>query len=315
MAGPGRPKSALPIEELYTPALKGQLDEFRKLIQRKGWSERRAARALGCSATTVNRLLRYDFPGDVTGWCDKMRRLIARENTRRRMPKHPKFVKTSVAERVLEVLKLAHLERAIGLVLGSTGVGKTMAAREYLKKEPDTIYVVAGPGTSARPLLQILAAELGVATQGTILNMRRAIVDACQGSDRLIIVDEGDYMTEAALQTLRIIHDDGGIGLVIVCTPAYLEKMKERHSPTLQQFLGRIAYREAIDEAPPPDLKLIARQFGLGKDALAALIGGSAGSARRCRAALVAAQRTNGGTFSPGGIAEAFEQLMPVTLE
>jgi len=316
MAGPGRPKSRKPLEELYTDPVKRQLGEFRKLMDKKGWSERRGARVLGCSVTVLNRLLRFDYPADPTDWIAKMQRQIRRESLRTHMPVQPDFVSTSVAERVEDVLRLAQVERAVALIMGGTGVGKTMAVQHYCDSEPDAVYVVAGPGASAAALLKVIAGRLAISiSSSSILALRQALVETLGGTDRLLIIDEADYMTESALQSLRIIRDEAGIGLVIVCTPAYLDKLRARRSSTINQFLGRVDYTETVPEAPSADLEMIASQFKLDDDALRVLIDGSCGSARRCRAALVAAQRTNGGEFSAHGIAEAFNQLMPTSLE
>jgi hypothetical protein len=105
--------------------------------------------------------------------------------------------------------------------------------------------------------------------------------------------------------------------MALVGTPAYLERLRARNSPTLDQVLGRIAYCERIDACPDEDLRLIAGQFDLPDPAVDLLVAGAHGSARRLAAAIVAAQRIEdkeGRGFSERGIREAYAQLMPVSL-
>jgi hypothetical protein len=257
-------------------------------------------------------MLSHAYEGRVDAICDTMRRVIRMAALRSQAPDDPPYATTSITQQVIEVLGLAHAEQRIACVLGPTGVGKTMAVERYRQAEPDTIYIVAGPSCSPYALTRQLAEELDIDSANSTYDRRHAIAEALAESDRLLVVDEVDYPGEKTLQCLRLIHDQAGIGMVLIGTLSFLERIRRRKSSTAKQFLGRVAYARRLTECGADDLARIAAPYDLDEEALDALTEGACGQARRACNALVAAQRMAGGDLSARSITRAYESLLPV---
>jgi len=299
------------LSTLYTPERTKIIDDFRRLKARKGWSDEVAARRINCSAGTVNRLLRCVYQtATVPDWVQAMARVIQREEKRREAPPET-YVKTEVGNRVQEAIRIAQLERVITLVLGRSQVGKTMAAQAFCEANPDAIYILAGTLARPRALLQRIAAEAGVGAGGTTFTIRQAVAEALRDTDRVLIIDDADFMKEPTLQTLRVLHDEARVGLVLIGTMAFLQTLRDRRSATIEQVVERIAYHLRITEAPRADLKLIGGAYEVDREALAVLANHSAGSAGRCVRAIRAARRFNGDRLGRTAIEAAFGDLMP----
>ncbi|NLF17010.1 MAG: AAA family ATPase [Lentisphaerae bacterium] len=306
-------ENAPPLEELYTPERRAIIEELIQVKHRRGWTDHSLARRLGASATTLNRLLHCTYrASSVPDWVEAMAKLLVRERRRADETTAVEYAQTQVADQVHDTVRLAQIEQTIALILGASGCGKTTALRRYAADNPECVYVVAGIDATPRAFLAQIAGQLGLATEGSAYSARLAITEALTDTDRVLIIDECDYLTEAVLQALRMVQENAGIGLVLVGTQAYLAKLRGKSSATIAQVLQRISYVVNIVEAPQADLRLIADAYGCDREAGRVLLQRSGGSARRCVQAIRASRRFNGATLSAAGIAEAFNHLMPL---
>lgn len=299
----------------WTKDQKSTVERFSELMERRDWSQPDAAKRLGVSPATLSQMLNHSYEGRVDAICDTMQRVMRHAELRAHAPSDPPYATTSVSEQVIEVLGLAHAERRLACILGPTGVGKTKAVERYRDHEPDTIYVVSGPSCSPYSLTRQLAADLNIDCANSTYDRRIAIAEALADSDRLLVIDEIDYPNEKTLQCLRLIYDQADVGMVLIGTASFLEKIRRRKSSTAQQFLGRVAYARRVHACSDDDLARIAEPYDLDDDALDALAAGACGQARRACNALIAAQRMADGDLSARAIRRAYETLMPVEVE
>jgi len=285
--------------------------EFAAWLDVTGTSQEAAARLLGIAPGTLSPMLAETYVGRVGKICERMIRALTRARLIAAVPQDPPYVTTSVTKQVTDTLVLAHTERRMAMVLGPSGVGKTMAVRRYAEAEPETIYIVAGTESSPWAFMRRLAGLLRVPWHGSTYDMRLACADHLRNSDRLLVVDECDYQPERTLQTIRLIHDDARIGVALVATPAYLKHLRDAKSDTLQQVLGRIAYVAQVAPCCDDDLARIAAPFGLDDAAMDALVEGAHGQARRAVAALAAARRRSNDGITAAAVKRAYQALMP----
>jgi len=295
-------------------------------MQTHGVTQAEAARLCGVSGSTLSQTLSGKYRGNVGRVAAAMARAMDRARARERAPRKPAFAMTSIAEEVFAALETAHTEGVISLVQGESGLGKTEAARRYAEAEPETALITMRPGSSrhrfrgSRTVLLHVARAVGCADQvntatasdGDVLDV---LTHALRGSGRLVVVDEADYMSEAQLQAARMLHDETGVGIVLLATPAMLERLRKYRSGTLQQVLNRIAYVVHLRRCTPDDVERLLHPFGLDAATIDAAARGAAGVTRRLALGIVAAQRyaaRNGGTISARTMARAYSQLMPI---
>jgi DNA transposition AAA+ family ATPase len=300
------------MERLWTDAEKQAVREWAAWCERKELSRTQQAKLLRVSAATLSQMLSFTYAGRADRIVEQMKREVRRWRLEAVAPAPPPYATTSVTEEVVHACAVAHIEHVIVLILGGTGIGKTMGIRRYCEAEPDTILITAGVGCSPWSIEQLLAARLGIAWHGSVAHMRNQIAETLRGSGRLLIVDEIDYVNEPTLQCLRMIHDAAQVGLVLVGTGAYLRKLRARKSATIGQVLGRIRAAIQLDGCSADDLAAILKPFAFSDDALDAVVEGAGGQARRAVACAIAAKRLNGKEITAETVRQAYASLMPL---
>ena len=305
-------KSPEQVAALYTPRAKRVIAAFEGFVDGKLGSRKRGARRLGCNPTTIGRLFRHIYPGNVDGYVARMEEVLRIDELRSRMPDAPPFTEINTTHAVHRTMQIAHRERRIAAVLGGTGVGKTCAVREYANRNEHVAYLVAGCTGSKSVVARRICERLGLETKGRMCRLRDIIIEHLQGTDWLLVVDEIDEVPRQTLRLLREIVDEAHVGLVIIGTESFLQDLRARGNRVINQFLGRVAYVELVPPIGRDDVEAIAEPYGLESAALDVLEQAAEGQARRVVALLVAAQRMNGKQITVRSIRKARRQLMPI---
>jgi len=301
------------VAALYTPDICRKIDGFGHYIKaRLGGSRTKAARLLGCNTTTLSRILRRIYPGDVAAHVDRMMQVLRREMQRERIREDPPHAEISTTRRVDFTMRVAHLERRIAAILGGTGIGKTVAVRQYAEANDHVAYLVAGCTGSKQALARRIAQAVHVPPTYRADTTLDRIVEALTGTDWLLVVDEIDEVPPESLRLLREIHDAARVGIVIVGTEGFLEALRAKGSRVINQFLGRVAYVAHVSGLGRDDVEAIAAPYNLDTEALGVLVETAAGQARRVAMLLVNAQRSNGQQVTAKAIRRARTELMPV---
>ena len=180
------------------------------------------ARASGISTGTVSQVLSRQYPSSPTAHLEAMAAAIERERKRASIPAEIPYTETSVARLIQGVIRRAHEDRDFGIFAGRVGVGKTVALRRYAEDHPGVaLFLEAYPGAGAPVILRMLASRLGtLGRRRTVADLTASLVDTLQPSDRVILVDEAETLTDQALLHLRRISDAARIGIVLAGTPA-----------------------------------------------------------------------------------------------
>lgn len=303
------------LDPLYTERSCEVLERLADWIEaEEARTQTNVAAALGVHQSTLGRLISHTYDGRVGDLVDRIESWLDLQEARAAAPDPPAYVPTAIGDRVMRVLQLTHVEGGMGAVLGPTGVGKTMAARRFVEGTPGTVYLYAGPCASKAALVYELADLLGIATGRSVYAAVQAICDHLAERDRLIIVDEADYLGEDVLHTLRQISDVSHAGLVLIGTEGFLQRLRRRRSTTINQVLGRIRHVERLGQIGEDDLGRILAGYDLSDEAAHALIAGAHGQARRAVAALTAASRIGDGELTQKRIRQAYKSLMPVMI-
>ena len=113
--------------------------------------------------------------------------------------------------------------------------------------------IEAFPGAGAPVVLRYLIERVGaVGQRRTMAEMTAGLVEALRGSDRVILVDEAETLTDQALLHLRRISDAAGVGVVLVGTPGLMGLV---HDPDgkFGQITSRIGFWPPICQAISED--------------------------------------------------------------
>lgn len=157
----------------------------------------------------------------------------------------------------------------LGLVTGLSGVGKTTALREFARshrEEQDVVMLTARREMNVRDLADEIGASLRLCLFGSPHQRIRRIAEALGdrryslGQHRhLIMVDEAENLVNRSIdkvETLRALHDDAGVGVVLCGTPQ-LESLILRgpnRKDTLSQLHSRIGLHWRVPPVEPEDI-------------------------------------------------------------
>ena len=214
-------------------------------------SQADVAKALGCSTSYVSQFIngKFPVPKEELAFAKKMGRFLSREGRRAERLVEAEFVETSIARQVDQMLQDAHDYHHMVLVVGRSGIGKSVAARRYTEVNEGVIYILAGVQIAApRSFLSHLADVLGLAHHLRFGDLFKSVTAKLRDSRRLLIVDEAEFLTgslgERTLDMLRQLWEKTAIGLVFVSNEQFWKRLSaERTAEQMEKFTTRLAAR------------------------------------------------------------------------
>lgn len=253
-------------------------------IQQDGITRAAAARAIGVAEPTFQAWVSGTYTGrndriaaDVRKWLNARREKAV---ARRAVPAAPAFVETPTAEAVMFQLRGAQQMQTIAVVVGAPGIGKTEAIRAYRRASPN-VWVVTGHPSMASPraVLDEMCRVLGLLDNRALHRTHRSIVDRLRGTGALIVVDEANHLTSAALEQIRAIFDEGGIGVALVGNATVLSRLQgagNSRTAEFAQLFRRVGLRLTEDRAHRArlrrDIDALAGAWGVQDDKILRLL-------------------------------------------
>ncbi len=160
---------------------------------------------------------------------------------------------TSVHKKITALIQRAHRDRDIGVFAGSPGIGKTSALVDYAMRVKGTAMVGASRGLGHSTFSHMLAqqCEVEVRRSARADEVTLEIIKAFAGTDRMILADEANYLSDQSLDALRRISDQAGIALMLVGLPDLIARIQG-----IEGRLGQLASRISFW---PPVVRKISR--------------------------------------------------------
>lgn len=214
-------------------------------------SQKQISKEIGISSAVISQFLSGVYNGDNEEIADKILQYVRVAKARQNTIKIPEFCETlHNAEQVLFAASYAHSNNDIALIYGDAGAGKTMALKHYAKMNPGVIYITANASSrTARAMLYLITEALGKTPVGTEFIMMRNLVEMLKGTNRLIIIDEADHLTAHALQSIRNLNDEAGVGLVFSGNDIIKLQMYGRGSLQFDQLRTRIGPKKKVSNS------------------------------------------------------------------
>ena len=177
---------------------------------------------------------------------------VVQQETRALAPTAPGFQMTPSAKAFLDVFAHAQHMVDLAVITGGPGVGKTMAAQAYRARTPNVWLMTAEPCfATPRMLLDDVAETLGVPREYTAQLASRAVVRKLRDSGALLIVDEAQHLSTAALDQLRTIHDLAQVGIVLVGNETIYARLEGgTRTAAFAQLFSRVGFR--LPRGPKP---------------------------------------------------------------
>jgi DNA transposition AAA+ family ATPase len=165
-------------------------------------------------------------------------------------------------------------EKAMGLLVGPPGSGKTTVINSFAKSFNDTVLITARVTMAVKDLLEVIARAISVTVYGGNDQRFKQIAEALKHHPVTLIVDETENLITrtsiSKIEILRQLHDIAGIGVIFCGTPR-LEELIIRGPngrDNLAQLYSRILYRYKLKGISGKEVTKILTQHTTDKAAL-----------------------------------------------
>ena len=211
-------------------------------IAETGITQKQLARELNISDTVLSLFLANSYTGDNQKVIEKVKQYLHIGAVRKALTPNPNYCETLLnTQQITDCLQMAHASNEILLLYGPAGCGKTTALKHYAEHNNGVIYIEADATTGTpRAILLTLLESIGGQPIGSTAQVMKSILNILRGTNRLIIIDEAQHLTERSFDTIRAINDKIGIGLVYSGNPSILKQMYGRREQEFDQLYSRI---------------------------------------------------------------------------
>ena len=236
---------------------KSVLQKLRDFLERKDISINKVAKQIGYSAAVISTYLQGKYTGDIEKLEWAVASFLMRQEEIEAMPKELiPFCPITNADIVFQIARTCHLEQEIGVLVGEAGTGKTKAAKEYSKQNPDVIFIEADLSFTTKVFFRELHKKLGMDGNGGIYDLFTDCVEKLTDSNRLIIIDEAENLPYRALDMVRRLYDKANIGILLIGLPRLIANLRGKRGE-FKQLYSRVGIVMALDEFSESDTKLI----------------------------------------------------------
>ena len=88
----------------------------------------------------------------------------------------------------------------------------------------------------------------------------------------LLVIDDAQYLTLKAMEVIRVIHENAGIGIVFCGNQYVYDRMFGREATQYSQLFSRIGIKKYVSATiPMEDVKEILKDYDISKDCMAFL--------------------------------------------
>ncbi len=246
-------------------------DQIRMLMDSdKRLSQARVAKEAGISPTTMSQWLSGTYPGDNAAIEEKLIKWVETTQAARAqsdvMPTGPDYVPTPSAEKVIAALRYAQVANDIAVVYGGAGLGKTTGIKQYRRAAPNVWHATMTPASaSVVPALEEIAEAVGVSNPaGGASKLHRAICRRIANAGGLLVVDEAQHLSVAALDQIRSIHDETQVGIALVGNEQVYARMTGgNRAAYLDRLFSRIGKKVRLIKSTQGDIEALLDAWGI----------------------------------------------------
>lgn len=186
-----------------------------------------------------------------------------------------RFVETSVSKRIWQICDLARADFTIAMISSETSLGKTVAIKEYCRRNPAAIYIHATPWTNTQfQIMHAIWSALGLRNSNK--KKKYSAYQRCSevvkhltvpgATSRIIIIDDAHFLRYEVFETLRSLHDDTetddhlGVPIVLAGTTrldSVVSVSGDSHQ-LYEQIRARVGFHNVIGKPKRDDVLLIA---------------------------------------------------------
>jgi DNA transposition AAA+ family ATPase len=201
-------------------------------------------------APTISQVLNKNYGADPQPIIDSLVRFYQSWMTKQYV------VKTEAVEEIHATLMLCWKRKAIGMIRGDFGKGKTKATHSFCSEYEFARFVQLNSSTNTISILNRLADAIGINSfSGSKEDKLQAIIRQLKRKPLMLIIDEADELNPRTLAILRDIHGDGEYCSIVMIVTHRFDKLIAR--PELGYLRSRITIKREIRETSLVEAKKI----------------------------------------------------------
>ncbi|MXV35805.1 MULTISPECIES: AAA family ATPase [unclassified Saccharibacter] len=193
------------------------INTIKAIQERNGLSQSQISRESGIPKGTLNQFLAGKYTGDNDKVALKAQRWVDtntnRHQLRQKLRQAPDFVMLPSCERWMNVFEYAQIAQDIGVITGAPGTSKTMTAEYYCSINSNAWLITADSSLKTPHAILRDIAETVDAPVKNGSRLMSGLIKRLRGTQGLLIIDEAQHLTTAALDQLRALNDRAGIGI------------------------------------------------------------------------------------------------------
>ena len=197
------------MSKAHNAELQARVQQY---MREHGMSQARLAQVSGINKAIISQWLRGQYNGDIAATEqaieEYLRTAMEHEQAQDKAITYGStqdYIPTSISEDIYNLIRYCQLAKGIAIAHGDAGIGKTKAARQYLKDNPTQSYYITltpsmGTGTN---ILRLMARELKIPYNSNKVQLNADLHAKLDGSNKVIIM--GRLVKDPELR-LSLIH-------------------------------------------------------------------------------------------------------------
>jgi DNA transposition AAA+ family ATPase len=201
-------------------------------------------------APTISQVLNNNYGADPQPIIDALVRFYQNWMTKQYV------VKTEAVEEIHLTMALAWKRKAIAMIRGDFGKGKTKAAHSYCAEHEYARFVQLNSSTNTVSILHRISDAIGnIGSAGSKEDKLQAIIRHLKRKPLQLVIDEADELNPKTLAILRDIHGDGEYCSIVMIVTHRFDKLIVR--PELGYLRSRITIKREIRDTSFNEAKKI----------------------------------------------------------
>lgn len=230
-------------------------------------SQEGLARMAGVSGAALSQFLAGTYQGRNENIAKKVMAVLQTEEKRQTAVitvKEPDIVETAIMREIRFGMQYASERNDVIVIYGPPGIGKTVTMKLYASNNPSTVYITASPNiANGVEIMDEILEALGKKADGGKRMKQKALISALSKTNRMIIIDEAQFLTLKGMETLRTIYDATKCPLVLCGNPKIMEMITDRNKTVTGQFFSRAVRIALENKVTMDDVKKIVHQNGI----------------------------------------------------
>lgn len=268
------------------PEYQQAIDALKEYMAESGKNQAQIVKELGKSSGLISAFLsgKYTTPHAII---PSVMSYIEVNRKKKAAPTAPGYAETSLSRLMEASIAYAHVQGLQTVIYGDAGVGKTTAANAYTEREKLATYIYARPDcASYTGVMSLVADAFGIRDRIT-RNITNEFIKRMKGSGRVLIVDEAQHLTVRALNHLRCISDESGVGIALVGNEEVYSKLRGSGKADFAQLFSRVGMRKQVQtrDIKMEDIRSIFGRYELDEGVMK-LLGGVANTPYGLRGAV-----------------------------